>query len=85
LIVFGLVTVGHLRVRAETGARTWVLVLATVSTLVVLVAFTLTTLVNEPGTALAILLIVLLSIGVDLVGKRRRSAQEGPRSREAAA
>ena len=75
LIVFGLVTVGHLRVREETGARTWVLVLATISTLVVLVAFTLTTLVNEPATAWAIVSIVLLSIAVDLLWKRRRSAQ----------
>ena len=80
LVVFGLVTVGHLRVRAETGARTWVLVLATVSTLVVLVAFILTTLVNEPGTAVAIVTIVLLSIAIDLLWKRRRSAVDRPGS-----
>jgi amino acid transporter len=75
LIVFGLVTVGHLRVRRETGARAWVLVLATVSTFVVLVAFALTTLVNEPGTAVAIVAIVVISVAVDLVWKRRRTAQ----------
>ena len=76
LIVFGLVTVGHLRVREETGARTWILVLATISTLVVLVAFVLTTLVHEPTTAWAIVTIVLLSIAIDLVWKRRRSTQQ---------
>ena len=81
LIVFGLVTVGHLRVRRETGARAWVLVLATVSTFVVLVAFALTTLVNEPGTAVAIVTIVVISIAVDLVWKRRRTAQRDDSSR----
>ena len=81
LIVFGLVTVGHLRVRKETGARAWVLVLATLSTLVVLVAFTLTTLVNEPATAWAIVSIVVLSIAIDLLWKRRRSAQRDGSSR----
>ena len=85
LIVFGLVTVGHLRVRKETGARAWVLVLATVSTLVVLVAFTLTTLVHEPASAWAIVTIVVLSIAVDLLWKRRRSAQQGSQSGQALA
>ncbi len=74
-------TVGHLRVRRETGARAWVLVLATVSTFVVLVAFALTTLVNEPGTAVAIVTIVVISIAVDLVWKRRRTAQRDDSSR----
>ncbi len=83
LIVFGLVTIGHLRVRGETGARTWVLVLATASTLVVLVAFILTTLVHEPGTAVAMVAIVALSVAMDLVWKHRRSAHPGGRSREA--
>ncbi len=85
LIVFGLVTVGHLRVRKETGARAWVLVLATLSTLVVLVAFTLTTLVNEPATAWAIVSIVVLSIAIDLLWKRRRSAQQSGKSGQALA
>ncbi|SDJ40103.1 Amino acid transporter [Frankineae bacterium MT45] len=85
LIVFGLVTVGHLRVRSETGARTWILVLGVASTSVVLVAFALTTLVNEPGTAIAMVVIVLVSIAIDFIWKRRSSAQRGGRSREALA
>jgi amino acid transporter len=73
LVVFTLVTFGHLRIRHETGARTWVLVLANVGTIVVLVAFATTTLVNEPGTAVALVVILLLGIVLDLLWKRRRA------------
>jgi amino acid transporter len=72
LIVFGLVTAGHLRVRHETGARTWLLVLAIAASAVVLVAFTLTTLVDEPKTAVAMVFILVVSVAVDLVWKRAR-------------
>jgi amino acid transporter len=72
LIVFTLVTVAHLRVRAETGAKTAVLVVAIVSTVVVLATFALTTLVEEPATAAALVVIVLLSVVLDALWKRAR-------------
>ena len=74
LVVFTLVTFGHLRIRHETGANTWLLLLANLTTVVVLVAFALTTLVDEPGTAVALLAILLLGIVLDLVWKRRRDS-----------
>jgi amino acid transporter len=74
LIVFTLVTAGHLRVRRETGARAGVLMTAIASTAIVLVTFALTTLVDEPATAAALLAIVALSIGLDLLWKRSRRA-----------
>jgi amino acid transporter len=72
LVVFALVTLGHFRVRHETGARTWLLVLAEVTTVVVLIAFALTTLVEEPWTAVALVAILLLGVGLDLWWKSRR-------------
>jgi amino acid transporter len=72
LVVFTLVTFGHLRIRRETGARTWLLVLANVTTLVVLAAFATTTLVDEPGTAVALVVILLVGVALDLLWKRRR-------------
>lgn len=72
LVVFTLVTAGHLRVRGETGARAWVLVLAIVATVVVLLMFAFTTLVEEPATALALAVIVLVSIALDIGWKRTR-------------
>lgn len=72
LLVFTLVTLGHLRIRRETGARTWLLVLADVTTAVVLVSFAVTTLVHEPGTIVALVGIVVLSVVLDVVWSRAR-------------
>jgi amino acid transporter len=77
LVVFTLVTAGHLRVRTETGARAWLLVLAIVTTVVVLVTFAFTTLVDEPATAVALMVILLLSIALDVGWKRTRDARTG--------
>ena len=74
LIVFTLVTYGHLRVRHETGAKAWLLILADLAILVVLVAFVVTTLVEEPATAVTLVAIVLLSVVLDLVWKNRRDS-----------
>ncbi|HET7351841.1 MAG TPA: APC family permease [Marmoricola sp.] len=73
LVVFALVTGGHLRVRESTGAKTWVLVLGVATTVVVLATFAATTLVEEPATAGALVVILVLSIGLDLAWKRRRA------------
>jgi amino acid transporter len=75
LLVFTVVTAAHLRVRHETGAKTWVLSLAITTTVVVLAAFSFTTLPDEPGTAVALVVIVALSIVVDLVWKRMRDTR----------
>src|SRR5687767_14027835 len=67
-------TQAQLRIRDETGARTWLLLLANLTTVVVLVAFAVTTLVEEPGTAVALVAILMLGIVLDLVWKRRRTS-----------
>jgi amino acid transporter len=72
LLVFTLVTAGHLRVRAETGANAWLLIFGVITTAVVLLTFAFTTLVEEPATAVAIVVILVLSVVLDLVWKRRR-------------
>jgi amino acid transporter len=77
LMVFSLVTIGHLRVRDETGARVWLLVLAVASSLIVLVTFVVTTLVHEPGTIIAIVVITALSVAFDFGWKLRRQAAGG--------
>jgi amino acid transporter len=71
LVVFTLVTAGHLRVRDETGASTALLAVAIATTVIVLLAFTFTTLVDEPATAVTLVAILALSIALDLGWKRR--------------
>jgi len=82
LIVFALVSAGHLRVRGETGANPILLVLAVASAVIVLVTFAFTTLVEEPGTAIALVAILLISIGLDLGWKRRRAAPDSSAGRD---
>jgi amino acid transporter len=74
LLVFTLVTAGHLRVRDETGAATGLLVLGVASTGIVLVTFATTTLVDEPATVVALGVIVGLSIAADALWKRQGTA-----------
>jgi amino acid transporter len=75
LLVFTLITAAHFRVRGETGANTLVLSVAITSTVVVLLTFALTTLVDEPATAAALGVIVLLSVALDVGWKRIREGR----------
>lgn len=72
LLVFSTVSVGHFRLYRETGANIIVLVIGLIATLGTLIVFCLTTLVNEPATAIALVVIVALSVVIDLVWKRSR-------------
>ena len=77
LMVFTLITVGHIRVRSETGASIVMLAIAVTTTVGVLVAFVFTTLVNEPETAVMLVAITTGSVVVDAVWKRRRDGATG--------
>jgi amino acid transporter len=72
LLVFTLVTAAHFRVYRDTGARVWVLAIAIVTTVGVLVTFAFTTLVDEPGTAVALVVIIAISVALDITWKRAR-------------
>jgi amino acid transporter len=74
LMIFILVTAAHFRVRGETGANTAMLVLAITAAGVVLVTFVFTDLIHELTSVVALLALIALSAGIDLVWKRR-SAQ----------
>jgi amino acid transporter len=70
LTIFGLVTLGHLRVYKETGARLSVLVAALITTAVALLSFIFTTLINEPASIVMIVAIVVVSVIFDLLWSR---------------
>ncbi len=75
LLVFGLISIGHLRVHAETGAKPFMLWLAVVSALAVLVTFVFTTLIHEPASLVTMVVVLGLSVALDVGWKRRRSAR----------
>jgi lipopolysaccharide export LptBFGC system permease protein LptF len=72
LLIFSLVSVAHLRIRGQTGARLVPLILALLATTVTLVVFAGTTLAEEPAATSALILVILVSIGIDLGWSRLR-------------
>ena len=78
LVIFTMITAAHLRIRAETGAKLPVPVLAIVAAGAVFVTFVFTTLVHEPASIVTLLVILVLSIGLDYGGKRSRPSRPVP-------
>ena len=72
LIIFSVVTIGHFRVRAETGARTFMLVLALLTALVALLSFVVTQLIYERASLIAMIVILVLSVVLELMWARAR-------------
>jgi amino acid transporter len=70
LVIFGLITIGHIRVRHETGASLPILLLATLSTLAVLGTFIFTTLIHDVPSMVALVVIIGVSVAVDFWWKR---------------
>lgn len=77
LMIFALVTAGHLRIRAQTGARAWVLALGLLTTLTTLVSFVVTTLVEEPLTLVTIGVLLAVAVALDAWWRHRRSTAAG--------
>jgi amino acid transporter len=73
LMIFTLVTVGHLRVRRDTGAHLWLLVLAIATAGITLVTFVFTTLIHEPASIWTLAGIVLVALLLDVWWTRRRA------------
>ena len=78
LLIFTFITAAHFRVRAETGANAAVLSLAIASAAVVLVTFVFTTLIHEPASLVALLVILLLSVALDVGWKGRGAGRARP-------
>lgn len=72
LFIFTIVSLGHLRIRGATGARTALLVLAVLTAGVTLLTFVFTTLIHEPASIVTIVVILAASLGLDLVWSARR-------------
>lgn len=75
LTIFSLVTVAHIRVRAETGASLIVLVLALATATLAFASFVFTELIHEPASIAALVVILMVSIGIDLWWTSARDRQ----------
>jgi Ca2+/Na+ antiporter len=84
LLVFGMCTVAHFRVRSETGARLSLLILAVTTAGIALIAFLLDLIVNDPVSVAAMLVIVILAVILDFAWKRVARAAHRPRTQHTA-
>lgn len=72
LLIFTVVSLGHLRIRGVTGANVVLLWAAVLTAGVTLLTFVLTTLIHEPASIVTLLLILAASVALDLVWSARR-------------
>jgi hypothetical protein len=72
LLIFGIVSFGHLRIRADTGANLVVLVLAVVTVTITFLTFAFTTLIKEPASIATLVAIVIASALLDVGWSRSR-------------
>ena len=77
LVIFGVVTLGHLRIVDVTGARRSILIVALATVAITLATFTVTTLIHEPASMLTLAAILGLSILLDVGWSRRRARARG--------
>jgi amino acid transporter len=77
LVIFGIVTLGHLRIVEVTGARRSILVIALAAVTITLATFIVTTLIHEPASMVTLVGILGISILLDVVWSRRRTRSAG--------
>jgi len=70
LMIFALVTIGHLRIRSQTGAHLGMLVIALATTLIALLTFVVTTLIQEPASVATLIAIAVISVVFDRLWSR---------------
>jgi amino acid transporter len=73
LAVFTFVTLGHFRLREQTGARLSLLILALATAGISLATFVVGTLIEDPASVGALIAIVLLSVALDVGWSRMRA------------
>ena len=72
LVIFAIVTLGHLRILDITGARRSIVLLALAAVTVTLATFVVTTLIHEPASMVTLIAILGLSILLDVGWSRRK-------------
>ncbi len=77
LVIFAVVTLGHLRILDVTGARRSIVLLALAAVTITLATFIVTTLIHEPVSMVTLVAILVLSIVLDVAWSRRRDRPAG--------
>jgi len=75
LVIFTMITAAHVRIRADTGAKLPILILAIVAAGAVFVTFVFTTLIHEPASIITLAGILVLSVALDYGWKHFRDTR----------
>lgn len=75
LLVYAAITVGHIRIRAKTGARLGLLVAAIVVNLALFTLLMVNSLTTAPSSAIAMIITIALAFGLEWLYRRRGSRQ----------
>jgi hypothetical protein len=70
LIILIMVGIAHLRLLGETGGNRFLVYLSIITCAVTLIAFCIDTLPDEPGTAVALVVFLVLAVVVDRFWRR---------------
>ncbi|RJP35446.1 MAG: hypothetical protein C4536_00530 [Actinobacteria bacterium] len=76
LLIFLAISIGHLRIRKETGVNAVVLVFAILTVSITLVGFFVTTIDSSPSSLIAFAALLVLAIIVDTVWRAVRPERE---------
>jgi len=71
LLVYAAITIGHIRIRAKTGARLWILVGAVVVNLALFTLLMVNSLTSAPASAVAMVGAIVLAFGLEYIYRRR--------------
>jgi amino acid transporter len=83
LVIFLMVAFAGMRLRSETGSRSWVIVTAIVATATVLIIFLIQTLRTEPQTFIAMVVVLALSIALEFLWSSIRRGRDAAAARGA--
>jgi amino acid transporter len=80
LMAFFLITAGHLRIRERTGGNLIILLIAELTTAVVLLSFIFTSLINEPRSIVVLIGILIVSFIFDVLWSRPHPREAAPQT-----
>jgi len=72
LLIFLVISVGHFRIRKETGASAAVLLIAVATVVITLLGFFATTITTSPSSLIAFVGLAIIAVAVDTIWRLRR-------------
>ena len=76
LLIFLIISIGHFRIRKETGASAWILAIGILTVVITLLGFFATTIETSPASLVAFVVLALIAVVVDTIWRSMRGKRE---------